>query len=384
MKNVVVIQNTAIGIDQPLSIFLTGFINEFKQKDEIKLFIIISYNNIKINKNNFIKFYNTYTNLYSIFDNLNFIIKSFRFLLNIHKKNRIDVLHCFYPNSSLIVAILFKYFINKKVKIIYEVRSPWIEMIFLKKHQNLIIEKFFKKPIHLLEMFLVKKVNFFIFISEGLKNYYSEKYKIVFNNNFKIIPTSVNTRIFQIQKSFLKKRLNIKEDEILLGQVGGIDTSRDLLTFLKMFHSALLKNSSLNLLFVGDGNAKLVLKKYVEMNYLKEKVHFMDAIEHKDVPELINGLDYGLCHLPDNFVYRYSVPIKIIEYLACGIKVVASPIYAHFDLKNIFQDRIVIYKSVRDIEDLKGSYKRKIFRNKISNYSFKNNKQKYLLIYGNL
>ncbi|MEI8008543.1 MAG: hypothetical protein WCI00_03865 [bacterium] len=63
--------------------------------------------------------------------------------------------------------------------------------------------------------------------------------------------------------------------------------------------------------------------------------------------EVINHIqlfDYGLCHLPDIFVFRNSFPLKILEYLAAGKKVLCSTIKTHLILKQNFENEIIIYQ----------------------------------------
>ena len=60
------------------------------------------------------------------------------------------------------------------------------------------------------------------------------------------------------------------------------------------------------------------------------------------------ALDIGFCHLPNNPVFRHSYPMKILEYLACGIPVLASDIPAHREIAKHLKG-IYIYRSPSEL-----------------------------------
>jgi glycosyltransferase involved in cell wall biosynthesis len=61
-------------------------------------------------------------------------------------------------------------------------------------------------------------------------------------------------------------------------------------------------------------------------------VIFTNKINYEYIPYFTSAFDAGICHLPDNLIFRYSFPLKILEYLACEIPVLASDIKAHRDI----------------------------------------------------
>ena len=57
----------------------------------------------------------------------------------------------------------------------------------------------------------------------------------------------------------------------------------------------------------------------------------MDWQEHTEV-DLINTFDVGVMPLPDDDWARGKCAFKLIQYMACGVPVVASPVGANADV----------------------------------------------------
>ncbi len=58
---------------------------------------------------------------------------------------------------------------------------------------------------------------------------------------------------------------------------------------------------------------------------VKEKAHLIGAVSHEEIPGLITSMDVCLAPYPSLTDFYFS-PLKIFEYMACGVPVVASNI----------------------------------------------------------
>src|SRR5262249_29832585 len=77
------------------------------------------------------------------------------------------------------------------------------------------------------------------------------------------------------------------------------------------------------LLLVGDGAARDDLAAQAAALGLSNAAHFTGAVAPGDVPGLLASMDVGVAPYPDlpNF---YFSPLKVYEYMAAGLPVVAS------------------------------------------------------------
>jgi glycosyltransferase involved in cell wall biosynthesis len=379
MKRIFIVQNTPLNEPLPLSVYLTSLLKNFSKTKEFEINLIIGKSkNIPIEINNLCnKIYQINSDAYSIKDNLNFSFKTKSILKKENKQGKIDIVHCFYPNSSLSGAVLFKKLNNLKAKIIYDVRSPWIEMSIERGFVPKGIAKIYKNLLYSEEKYLCKAVGGFIFITDGLKKYYLDKCKIK-NENILVSPTGVDKKLFRKVKTNIRERYNIKKDEILIGSIGGIAKIRKLNKFLLIFKEASQKNPKLKLMFVGEGDDLKELKQKTEELNLKNKVIFVGKIPHKEVPKYISAFDFGLSHIPNIFIYENSFPLKILEYLACGIPVLASELKAHHEISKKLKGIFIYHNANNLLEFLKKNKKIKI---RLKEYSWRNIAKKYKSIW---
>ena len=286
--------------------------------------------------------------LYSMKGNLKYSIGLYKKLKELNKKEDVGLIHCLYPNSSVLGAALFKRK-HKKTKIIYDIRSPWIEMSIERGSVPQYIAPIYRRVAYFSESFLGKYVDGYIFITEGLKRFYENKIKID-SKSFDIIPSGVDLNLFSKKDPIIiRDKYNLKEDDFLIGYVGGISKMRELDFILKAFKELNKTNKNYKLMFVGDGDDKKHLETLVKKLQVENKVIFTGRIPYEEVPYYMSAFDVGLCHLPDKLVFRYSFPMKVLEYLACGTPVLASDIEAHREIAKHIRS-ISIYKDGYDIQ----------------------------------
>jgi len=77
-------------------------------------------------------------------------------------------------------------------------------------------------------------------------------------------------------------------------------------------------------LIVGDGPLRRRLESDLEQRGLKGQAIFTGAQEHKRIASLIRLFDVALAPYPKLDHAFYFSPLKLFEYLACGIPVVAA------------------------------------------------------------
>src|SRR3989338_25772 len=166
MKRIFIIQNTPLNEPLPLSVYLTSLLSHLKKTKDFELNLIIAESKIVPEqiKKNINNIYQIKGSTYSIKDNVKFSRQAYNILKKEDKMKRIDIIHCFYPNSSLLGAVLFKKIKNDKTRIIYDVRSPWIEMSIDRGHvKNL--TSVYKFILYTQERRLCRNVDGFIFIT---------------------------------------------------------------------------------------------------------------------------------------------------------------------------------------------------------------------------
>jgi len=81
----------------------------------------------------------------------------------------------------------------------------------------------------------------------------------------------------------------------------------------------------IRLLIVGDGPKREELEKSLQSHGLAHAAHFTGAVSPDQVPELLAAMDVAVAPYPDSQDFYFS-PLKVLEYMAAGLPVVASRI----------------------------------------------------------
>ena len=80
---------------------------------------------------------------------------------------------------------------------------------------------------------------------------------------------------------------------------------------------------------------KLIEKNETKQN-LKIKLKYLGQKKQSDLSSLISNFDIGIVPYPkEEHIALYSSPMKIFEYAACGVPIVASDIHAHKSLSKL-------------------------------------------------
>ncbi len=119
---------------------------------------------------------------------------------------------------------------------------------------------------------------------------------------------------FRIIKSF-----DIREK--LVGYIGRFSDEKGIMEFLKAIPLILNKDSEIKFLIIGDGILKNEILDYIEKNDLNNKVKLLNWVSHSELPNRLN--DLKLIVLPSK---TEGLPNLILEAMACGTPVLASPV----------------------------------------------------------
>jgi hypothetical protein len=118
---------------------------------------------------------------------------------------------------------------------------------------------------------------------------------------------------------------NIEFDVMYLG---GLTEERGILKLLQVIELLRQTNSDFKALFIGPFKSeefKAKFYNYVMDNNLNSHVYWRDAIPHDKVCSVLRQVKVGLSVLHPKFKrYRKALPLKVLEYLASGVPVVAN------------------------------------------------------------
>jgi len=239
--------------------------------------------------------------------------------------------------QSLSFAELATYYILikslfKKIDVIYSRDElPLFYLSFLGR-KNLFWESHTAKKNFIIKRIL-KKCKGIITITQGLKDFYIKEYDI---NPDKILvaPDGANLEKFKIQesKSQIRDKLGLPQDKKIIVYTGsfylydwkGIDI---LLEAVRYFENDWL------LLLVG-GNEKEIEE--IKKKYDSDNILLVEHKHHSEIPSYLTSADALV--LPNKKGYaeseRDTSPIKLFEYMASGVPIVASDLSSIREILN--------------------------------------------------
>jgi glycosyltransferase involved in cell wall biosynthesis len=143
---------------------------------------------------------------------------------------------------------------------------------------------------------------------------YLTKYAFKYNKNVLEIPTSINIDNY---KWFNKD----KSDKFIIGWIGSKTTSNNLITLIPVFESLQKQEFNFELRFIGFDEELYTKFKHLPLKQIKWEPN-TEVIE-------ISKFDVGIMPLNDNLFNKGKCAFKLIQYMACGIPTISTPLEAN-------------------------------------------------------
>jgi len=134
-----------------------------------------------------------------------------------------------------------------------------------------------------------------------------------------VIPNGVDTQIFKPSTS--KGNCAKKKTVLYIGSMLPEDGLRSLVRAFALLD----REKELNLTLIGNGPERLPLMELVKKLNLEKTVTFHKHVPHELIPNFIREAYLTVGQLGLSLINSYGIPVKILEYFACGKPVVSAP-----------------------------------------------------------
>ena len=224
-------------------------------------------------------------------------------------------------NQDLVALVMPAFFVNKlfrkKNKFIVDIRTtPTQPETFDADMVN------FHKKFNL----AVKFFHGFSFITPFMEKYVMQEYSI---ENYNSVNWSSGVNIDVFNPNVHKRKNHTKTFKIFYH--GGISVSRGNLNLIKAIEILRTEGLDIELLQVGTIVDQEIID-YVERNALQDWCQLLPPVSIEEIPQLIADSDLPVLPFPNFMPWRVSSPIKLMEYLAMGKKVLAPNMEAFTDV----------------------------------------------------
>jgi len=266
-------------------------------------------------------------NFFKSLNNLNIpgLFCYIRRIFFIHKKIHQNQYNFIYVRNEIFNGLLSLYFRRKYGYIfLFEIENPLEQDWYFRKiyYPNLqiffYIISFIEKT---LRMYLLKKADLVLPISEELGKYYIKKG--IKRSKMYVLDEGVDLERFSnIESNIISNKYALNNYKVFI-YLGALDNARGLNMIIKAF-SEVRTISKSKLLIVGDGPDRLNLQKLSENLEISDDVIFTGFVDHDKIPNYIGSSDFGISLIQPLEIYKVSGPIKIIEYMAMRKPVIAN------------------------------------------------------------
>jgi glycosyltransferase involved in cell wall biosynthesis len=174
------------------------------------------------------------------------------------------------------------------------------------------------EPLRKREHRLLRSADAVIVVSEALRRH------AVANGaapeRVRVIPNGVDQEMFdRANGKAIRRRLNL-EGQVVVGFVGSLKPWHGVRELIEAF---IRLPRSASLLLVGDGPERPAIAAAVETPKVSDRVRMIGRIAHAEVPAYLHAMDIGVAPYQRQPAFYFS-PLKVVEYLAAGLPVVAS------------------------------------------------------------
>ncbi len=214
-------------------------------------------------------------------------------------------------NASAVLAGM-----HCNIPVILEVNAP----LALERSRQKDEKLYLRKPAFFMERWICSHARKTIVVSTPLKDYLVSAG--VPASKLTVMPNGVNLENFQPRDGKsreLLQKLAIPENATVVGFVGVLRMWHGLELLADAFHRLRKTRPDLHLLIAGDGPIRPDLEAQAALYGLSRHMTITGRVPHTEVPEYISLFDIAVSPRAT----FYASPMKILEYMALGVPVVA-------------------------------------------------------------
>ena len=264
-------------------------------------FFCVDYRKFE-NKNTKLHGINVFIKPFSIFyffkfiDNLNKILKNEKYDLVIATSDPLWGVFGYYYSKKYSIKFLYDLHDNYETYLTY--RIPFFGLI---------------------DKRIIKKADIVTAVSDSLR----KKFSNIRKEKFFVVENGADLDLFKPKNKLeCRKRLKLPLNAKIIAYAGTLQRMQGTHLLIEAFD--ILKNDIGDLYLALAGRIRKARGEKLELD--KEGIMWLKELNQKGVVDLINAADVAVVPNTSNEFTRYCFPYKIIEYMACNAKIVATKV----------------------------------------------------------
>lgn len=253
----------------------------------------------------------------------------FRKAKQLDKEHAFTIVHCRSYISAL-VGLSFK--LKKGKKFIFDMRGFYADERVdggLWNLNNPLFKQVYNYFKRKERAFLIHSDAIVSLTENGKKELLSWNLPSVTSEKITVIPCCVNTELFQSEtiqeeaKNKLRLKLNLKQDDFVLGYVGSIGTWYMLPEMLDYFKVLLTEKPTAKFLFVTAESPGQIVDLAEQKGIDKQSIRIERCL-HQEVPLYVSLFDQSIFFIVPSYSKKASSPTKQGELMAMGIPTICN------------------------------------------------------------
>ena len=245
-----------------------------------------------------------------------YLLMQFISLVKIVKKEKINIIHAHWIIPQGIIAVVYKIFLNKKIKILATAHGSDINSF------NNFIGTILKK-------FVLKNIDELSVVSVALKN---KAISYGYMKDIYVYPMGVDTMLFSKKMEMqLQGNMDRRNNQKLLF-VGELVEKKGIRLLIEAMPKITKSYPNTILEIIGDGYLKIEMATLVEKLGMSSNIKFLGIIPNNDLPQYYNSADLFI--LPSQ---AEGFGLVIAEAMSCECIALASDLPA---IRHIIDNRI--------------------------------------------
>lgn len=259
-------------------------------------------------------------------NSLRFAWRALKQIHLINQGKKVDVVHLFNPAPATFALGWLLKFSAKRPKIIYDIRTGGIGSGF----DSRLID------------FMARLSPLFadgvITLSASLKT------RLFGQKAFPhaVVPLGVATDRFNVAPN------RPKHGDFVFIYIGSASKNRRLAAVIEAFAIVLKKYPQARLRLVGGGDEWEALKTLAKTRKIARAVTFLPTVPFEQIPKLLQSADCGVSYIPITDWFNPQPPLKTLEYLSCGLPVVATATDSQKELWRNLPSKLLRDDSIED------------------------------------
>ena len=170
----------------------------------------------------------------------------------------------------------------------------------------------------------ISKCNLFSVVCTELKDYLLN-FKKFRNINIKVQHNGIDPDIFYPYKNQdeLKEKYGC---DTIISFIGSMSEDKGVHHLIQISPEILKSHKDTHLILIGDGPYKTYILNLIRKLKLNNQIHFLGIKPHNIIPFYINNSDIGIGRITEKLIWKYSIPVKCLEYMSCKKPFISTPI----------------------------------------------------------